>query len=154
MSVPMKLCIRSKNLFVRTEAQATTPYYVSVQTEMKVGHTYTISSNVPYARPSNLYGYDRDGDVWNNFEVYEGHPVTVTVHADQVPLFYPYLVQIAEEGTPVNVSEGLNNGTYWIQVEEGTEATAYEPPSIIEETYEGYICGGKYAPHFPPDACE
>lgn len=83
---------------------------------------YTCSSNVPYSSVANLYfagGSSATNGVSDRF------PRTFSTDSNgEIIVYVRYLIQ--QEGT-INMYQAVLDGTYWIQVEKGTEATTYEP---------------------------
>lgn len=107
-----------KNLF-NIDAEhtigATYPYTLKV----KPNTAYTVSSNVPYANPASLY-FNGGSTVTNS--VYNEHPITSVSDNDGNLIIY-----VRKSAGDIDLYTAVKNGTYWIQLEEGSTATAYEP---------------------------
>jgi hypothetical protein len=84
---------------------------------------YTFSTNAPYTE-GGLANFYAGGVVTSSNGYKAGSPVTITSKSDGTINMY---TRNENTSTPSDASQKLFSGEYWIQVEEGAVATAYEP---------------------------
>lgn len=95
---------------------------------LKPNTKYTISSNCPASTTANIYANSNS----SNRAVYINK--NQTIQSDENGYFY-ILVRFkadASDNSTFNLYEKVLNGTYYIQLEEGTEATDYVPYNSLE----------------------
>lgn len=129
----------AKNLFNVYDKLTTIGSVHNYYLRLKPNTAYTCSSNCPQGSPANVYF---GGGSTDNNGVYNGHPQTVTSDSSG---YIQLSVRFNPEGTGINMYLALVNGTYWLQVEEGSTATEYEPVTrynIDWTTEAGTVYGG------------
>jgi len=95
---------------------------------LKPSTKYTISSNCPASTTANIYANSTS----SNSAVYINK--NQTIQSDENGYFY-ILVRFkadASDNSTFNLYEKILNGTYYIQLEEGTVATPYVPYNSLE----------------------
>lgn len=95
---------------------------------LKPNTKYTISSNCPASTTANIYANSNS----SNSAVYINK--NQTIQSDENGYFY-ILVRFkadASDNSTFNLYEKVLNGTYYIQLEEGTVATPYTPDNSLE----------------------
>lgn len=95
---------------------------------LKPNTKYTISSNCPASTTANIYANSNS----SNSAVYINK--NQTIQSDENGYFY-ILVRFkadASDNSTFNLYEKVLNGTYYIQLEEGTVATPYVPYNSLE----------------------
>lgn len=95
---------------------------------LKPSTKYTISSNCPASTTANIYANSNS----SNSAVYINK--NQTIQSDENGYFY-ILVRFkadASDNSTFNLYEKVLNGTYYIQLEEGTVATPYVPYNSLE----------------------
>lgn len=95
---------------------------------LKPNTKYTISSNCPASTTANIYANSNS----SNSAVYINK--NQTIQSDENGYFY-ILVRFkayASDSSTFNLYEKVLNGTYYIQLEEGTVATPYVPYNSLE----------------------
>lgn len=95
---------------------------------LKPNTKYTISSNCPASTTANIYANSNS----SNSAVYINK--NQTIQSDENGYFY-ILVRFkadASDNSTFNLYEKVLNGTYYIQLEEGTVATPYTPYNSLE----------------------
>lgn len=95
---------------------------------LKPSTKYTISSNCPASTTTNIYANSTS----SNSAVYINK--NQTIQSDENGYFY-ILVRFkadASDNSTFNLYEKILNGTYYIQLEEGTVATPYVPYNSLE----------------------
>ena len=95
---------------------------------LKPNTKYTISSNCPASTTANIYANSNS----SNRAVYINK--NQTIQSDENGYFY-ILVRFkadASDNSTFNLYEKILNGTYYIQLEEGTVATPYKPYNSLE----------------------
>lgn len=95
---------------------------------LKPNTKYTISSNCPASTTANIYANSNS----SNSAVYINK--NQTIQSDENGYFY-ILVRFkadASDDSTFNLYEKVLNGTYYIQLEEGTVATPYTPYNSLE----------------------
>ena len=95
---------------------------------LKPNTKYTISSNCPASTTANIYANSNS----SNSAVYINK--NQTIQSDENGYFY-ILVRfkaVASDNSTFNLYEKILNGTYYIQLEEGTVATSYVPYNSLE----------------------
>lgn len=95
---------------------------------LKPNTKYTISSNCPASTTANIYANSNS----SNSAVYINK--NQTIQSDENGYFY-ILVRFkadASDNSTFNLYEKVLNGTYYIQLEEGTVATPYKPYNSLE----------------------
>lgn len=95
---------------------------------LKPNTKYTISSNCPASTTANIYANSNS----SNSAVYINK--NQTIQSDENGYFY-ILVRFkadASDNSTFNLYEKVLNGTYYIQLEEGTVATPYVPDNSLE----------------------
>lgn len=95
---------------------------------LKPNTKYTISSNCPASSTANIYANSNS----SNSAVYINK--NQTIQSDENGYFY-ILVRFkadASDNSTFNLYEKVLNGTYYIQLEEGTVATPYVPHNSLE----------------------
>ena len=95
---------------------------------LKPNTKYTISSNCPASTTANIYANSNS----SNSAVYINK--NQTIQSDENGYFY-ILVRfkaVASDNSTFNLYEKILNGTYYIQLEEGTVATTYVPYNSLE----------------------
>lgn len=95
---------------------------------LKPNTKYTISSNCPASTTANIYANSNS----SNSAVYINK--NQTIQSDENGYFY-ILVRFkadASDNSTFNLYEKVLNGTYYIQLEEGTVASPYVPHSSLE----------------------
>lgn len=95
---------------------------------LKPNTNYTISSNCPASSTANIYANSNS----SNSAVYINK--NQTIQSDENGYFY-ILVRFkadASDNSTFNLYEKVLNGTYYIQLEEGTVATDYVPYNSLE----------------------
>lgn len=95
---------------------------------LKPNTKYTISSNCPASTTANIYANSNS----SNSAVYINK--NQTIQSDENGYFY-ILVRFkadASDNSTFNLYEKVLNGTYYIQLEEGTVATSYVPYNSLE----------------------
>lgn len=95
---------------------------------LKPNTKYTISSNCPASTTANIYANSNS----SNSAVYINK--NQTIQSDENGYFY-ILVRFkadASDNSTFNLYEKVLNGTYYIQLEEGTVATPYIPHNSLE----------------------
>ena len=95
---------------------------------LKPNTKYTISSNCPASTTANIYANSNS----SNSAVYINK--NQTIQSDENGYFY-ILVRFkadASDNSTFNLYEKILNGTYYIQLEEGTVATPYKPYNSLE----------------------
>lgn len=100
---------------------------------LKPNTRYTISSNCPASTTANIYANSNS----SNSAVYINK--NQTIQSDENGYFY-ILVRFkadASDNSTFNLYEKVLNGTYYIQLEEGTVATPYVPYNSLEFKDEG-----------------
>ena len=100
---------------------------------LKPNTKYTISSNCPASTTANIYANSNS----SNSAVYINK--NQTIQSDENGYFY-ILVRFkadASDNSTFNLYEKVLNGTYYIQLEEGTVATPYVPYNSLEFKDEG-----------------
>ena len=100
---------------------------------LKPNTKYTISSNCPASTTANIYANSNS----SNSAVYINK--NQTIQSDKNGYFY-ILVRFkadASDNSTFNLYEKVLNGTYYIQLEEGTVATPYVPYNSLEFKDEG-----------------
>lgn len=100
---------------------------------LKPNTKYTISSNCPASTTANIYANSNS----SNSAVYINK--NQTIQSDKNGYFY-ILVRFkadASDNSTFNLYEKVLNGTYYVQVEEGTVATPYVPYNSLEFKDEG-----------------
>ena len=100
---------------------------------LKPNTKYTISSNCPASTTANIYANSNS----SKSAVYINK--NQTIQSDENGYFY-ILVRFkadASDNSTFNLYEKVLNGTYYIQLEEGTVATPYVPDNSLEIKVEG-----------------
>lgn len=92
---------------------------------LKPNTTYTMSSNVPKYNPASLYF---NGGATNINGVWNGTPRTFTSDENGNLVVY---VRYDESQGGIDLYTAVKNGTYYIQLEEGSTATTFAPYSNI-----------------------
>lgn len=136
----VKVTRTGKNLFdIDAEHSAVDESY-SYNFTVKPNTAYTMSSNVPFSSPSSLYF---NGGASNVNGVGLGTPRTFTSDANGHLSAY---VRYVASGGAIDLYTAVKNGQYYIQFEESTTPTTYEPYNGLTYTidldgirYGGYI---------------
>ena len=114
-----------KNLFdIDAEHTSGTSTYM-YEVYVKPNAAYTLSSNCPYSSPASLY-FNGDSTEANGV----GNGIPKAFNSDENGKLTIY-VRIAASGPAINLYTAVKNGQYYIQLEQGSTATSYEPYSNI-----------------------
>ena len=92
---------------------------------LKPNTEYTCSTNIPQTSTAAVY-FGGASTATNG--VWTGRPVTATTDANGGVFIG---VRFNAPSDSVNAYQGLQDGTYWLQLEEGTAATEYEPHTEV-----------------------
>ena len=111
-----------KNLFNIDSEHTTSGATYLYNLKVKPNTTYTMSSNVPQEDVASLYF---NGGSTNSNGVWEGQPRTFTSDADGNIIAYVRFYASSQGG--IDLYTAVKNGTYYIQLEEGSFDTEYEP---------------------------
>ena len=114
-----------KNLFninaTHTGVSSTTYKY---EYTLKPNTQYTISSNVPNSNTANVYA---NGTSSSTNKVCLNNSQTITSDANGYFYVLVRYVPASGDSSTINMYQAILNGTYYLQIEEGSSATSYEP---------------------------
>lgn len=114
-----------KNLFdIDAEHTSGTGTYM-YEVYVKPNTSYTLSTNCPYSSPASLYFNGGSTEING---VGDGRPKTFSSDENGKLTIY---VRNAASGAAINLYTAVKNGQYYVQLEEGSTATSYEPYSNI-----------------------
>lgn len=118
-AIEVKAC--GKNLFnVLTHISKDANSYV-YNLKLKPNTSYTCSSNIPVSNVASIWF---GGGSSSENGVFIGNPKTFNTDSNGIINVY---IRFDATSAGVNAYNGIINGTYLCQIEEGTEATDYEP---------------------------
>ena len=123
--------ITGKNVFDVHFPHTITGTTYNYTLKLKPNTMYTCSSNVPYNATANLYF---GGGSSANNGVSSTTPRTSSTDSNGEIAVYIRYQDDPGTGT-INMYQAILDGIYWVQVEEGTQATQYEPYAAITDMF-------------------
>lgn len=124
----IQIKLNKKNFFNISDEKETRAQTHVYHYYLKPNTNYTISTNCPYSKNANVFVNSTNAGI----KAYINNPMTI--QSNEIGYFFIAIryLPLSEDTTTFNLYEKVLDGTYWVQIEEESQATEYEPYTQIQ----------------------